>query len=471
MHRSKYSDYSKFVFPQIYDDIRGKIERNDLEEKFEVFVPEISINELLQQQIESFEEVFSTLKEKYECCKQLYGLDLLIKEDFDYRTELEARKTQYLSHNRVLLLPVCSESRFSSIVNRALNKHAPFLGTKGSSDKGFKDAVIWESVLEFGLRNKGDYILITHDKGFKESLTSEFKALTGQTIEIINRDEISFLDTKIETLSNERTIRSKWEAINHELLEEGLLDNLIKYFKSEKFAVVEVNGLKCNVAELQIIKDIVDLNEVGIDSFRFKLKGHLIVDKFALPILFVMDIIVAIDIHKLNVLRMELDNVEGNLSSGDALSISINKFVFTPYESNDNDDEYNLQVGATKHTKLVDSIVTAGNTIKPTIEKKSISIELEIFQKSTSIYVDILSKGNVSFSDELVFSLIEVLNKNATVDWLKFESKLSRMRLAVKGLLKSTEADLPSLEELVELITEQAVKDYELYVEENQISV
>ncbi|MHA6533713.1 PIN domain-containing protein [Paenibacillus sp. BAC0078] len=472
LHRSKYSDYSKFAFPQIYDDIRGKIERYELEEKFEVFVPEITINELFQQQIESFEEIFCALKEKYDSCKQLYGLDLIIKEDFDYRTELEARKTQYLSHNRVLLLPVCSENRFSSIVNRALNKHAPFLGARGNSDKGFKDAVIWESILEFALRNNGEYILITHDKGFKEYLTSEFKAVTGHKIEIINKDEISFLDTKIETLSNEQSIRSKWEAINHELLEEGLLDKLIKFIKSEELDLIEVNGLKCNVAEIHIIKDIIDLNEIGIDSFRFKLKGHFLVDKFAIPIVFEMDIIVVLDIHRLNVLRMELDNIEGHLSSGDLLLININKFIYTPYESNDLDDfEDNSddisEVVATRYTKPADSIITTDNANKPTVEDNKSGIE--IYQKSILNYVDILSKKNVSYSDELVFSLIDVLNENATVDWLQFESKKSRMRLAIKGLLKSTKANIPSLEELVEQITQQAVKDYELFLETNRI--
>ncbi|MED4754994.1 PIN domain-containing protein [Brevibacillus choshinensis] len=477
LHRSKFGDFSNFAFPQIYDDIRGKIERYELEDRFEIYVPEISINELMQQQIEAFEEIFSTLQEKYEACKQLYGLELVIKEGFDYRTELDARKEQYLTHNRVMLLPICSESRFSSIVNRALNKNAPFAGTRGNSDKGFKDAVIWESLLEFAMENEGDYIFITHDKGFKAFLTSEFKSVTGQRIEIINRDEISIIDGKIEELSNERSIRSKWQAINNALLNEGLLDKLIKYIYKEELTHVDVNGLKCSVAEAYINGDIIDLNEVGTDSFRFKLNGHITADKFALPIIFEMDIIVVIDIQRLIVLSMELENIDGYLSSGDALLIKINKFKFNPYSSGnldylDDSGSNDFEAELTEEAESALAEVSMDKVPRTTIEtKKTTSEETEIFQSFTSNYVEILSNARVNFSDESVFSLIEVLNKNATVDWVQFESKVSRMRLSIKSVLKSITTDKSSLEEVVEQIIQQATKDYILYVGGEQVLV
>lgn len=44
-------------------------------------------------------------------------------------------------------------NRFESIVNRAFSKLPPFEGKDKKSDKGFKDAFVWESVLEFALKH------------------------------------------------------------------------------------------------------------------------------------------------------------------------------------------------------------------------------------------------------------------------------------------------------------------------------
>ena len=59
----------------------------------------------------------------------------------------------------VIEIPIASNSRFKSIINRAFSKLPPFEGKDKKSDKGFKDALLWESVLEFALKHPKSKII------------------------------------------------------------------------------------------------------------------------------------------------------------------------------------------------------------------------------------------------------------------------------------------------------------------------
>lgn len=463
LFRSRYSDFSTFSFPSIYDEIRGKIERYELEDRFEVYVPEISIAEIFQQQFDAFQANLSNIKENYSPCKQLYGIDLIIKEDYDYHFELQARKEQYLNHNKVKVLPICSKSRFSSIVNRALTKNAPFSGEKGNADKGFKDAVIWESILEFALENKGEYYFITHDKGFKKSLVSEFCNVTNQSISFISKDEINKIDQIIETLSSERSVRSRREVINNLLITENYLDLLLDNFKENALNHLEINGLGCNLIESNINKEIIGLNEIGTNLFRFKLKGQFVVNIFAVPILFETDILIEFDEQNEIIKSMELDGVEGSLSTGDKLQIVIEKFKVDMFvfesdfyfdDSNYVDDEEDgVKINKERSIQGLDTKTTNKITV----------YELNIYQEYEQNYRRILEEIGIIFTEEFMESFITTLNKNATVDWTAFESKISRMTLSIKSLLKKIVAEDILLEKVVDKTVQQAINDYQIF--------
>lgn len=426
-------------------------------------MPEISIAEIFQQQFDAFRVNLSNIKEKYSPCKQLYGIDLIIKEDYDYHFELQARKEQYLNHNKVKILPICSESRFSSIVNRALTKKAPFSGEKGNADKGFKDAVIWESILEFALENKGEYFFITHDKGFNQSLVSEFCDVTNQNIRFINKDEINKIDQIIETLSSERSVRSRREVINKLLITENYLDLLLDNFKENALNHLEINGLGCNLIESNINKEIIGLNEIGTNLFRFKLKGQLVVNIFSVPILFETDILIEFDEQNEIIRSMELDGIEGSLSTGDKLQIVIEKFKVDMFvfendfylvdANNIDDEEDEIKINREQSKEGLDTITTNKITVE----------ELIIYQRYEQNYRKIFKDAGLIFTEELMESFIATLNKNATVDWTNFESKISRMRLSIKSLLRKAIAEDTLLEEVVDRTIQQAISDYQIF--------
>ena len=77
--------------------------------------------------------------------------------------------------NEVIEIPIASNNRFESIVNRAFSKLPPFEGKDKKSDKGFKDALLWESVLEFALKHHNSKIIYySKDNAFGEFLLKEF---------------------------------------------------------------------------------------------------------------------------------------------------------------------------------------------------------------------------------------------------------------------------------------------------------
>lgn len=67
-----------------------------------------------------------------------------------------------------------------------MNKKKTFVGDKGDSDKGFKDAIQWDTIIEYSKQvDSGNFILITDNKSdFDLSLEKEFRDITEKNIKI-----------------------------------------------------------------------------------------------------------------------------------------------------------------------------------------------------------------------------------------------------------------------------------------------
>lgn len=118
------------------------------------------------------------------------------------------------------------EESFSQILERAYQKQAPFLSDPKASDKGFKDSLIWLSLLKFFKENGSDHVVfVSDDGGFKNNakiLTEEFLKVTGKTIEIKDnsyyqklievRPEINKLQP-LETIPNIEQLREEIQTV------------------------------------------------------------------------------------------------------------------------------------------------------------------------------------------------------------------------------------------------------------------
>ena len=171
-------------------DLNTVVEK--LSKTYEVFVTQLSIDERISQQ-------YLDLKAKYDNAKKIANeIKSFAKLEFikDFEDAYSATKT-WVQNNYTQLFPnkiipfSKSEETYAEIIDRVYKKKAPFIAK--SSDKGFKDTILWLSLIEYFSKNKDfeSITFVSNDHGFTEnteSLQEEFKEKTKLNIEINNND-------------------------------------------------------------------------------------------------------------------------------------------------------------------------------------------------------------------------------------------------------------------------------------------
>ena len=178
---------------------------SSLRDQVTVLLPEIAIKELWKQRCDYY--VSSRDKLLDEASK--FGTLLSISFSPEFRCYKDFFQTQiddYLySLEHVEQLPICDSKFFKGIVERSLNKEPPFEGIKGKADKGFKDTVIFYSLLSYAETNPGEYILVTKDNRLKEiSLRSYFRSFTGKELKVF--EEVAHVKDEIANYTSDLTI-------------------------------------------------------------------------------------------------------------------------------------------------------------------------------------------------------------------------------------------------------------------------
>ena len=175
----KKSNFTSFSFNSTYENVIDMINQLDIYTKVVLAIPSVVWNEMERQIIEKHDELIQSYKSTIK--KRIFP-EYFIQENtgINYPEYIKAKILEYKENlssgiNIVYELPIASNSRFDSIVNRAFKKLPPFEGKEKKSDKGFKDALLWESVLEFALKHKNSQIIYySKDNAFDEFLSSEF---------------------------------------------------------------------------------------------------------------------------------------------------------------------------------------------------------------------------------------------------------------------------------------------------------
>lgn len=176
------ADFSTFYFNRTYDHVVGMINQADIYEYVSLVIPNVVWSEMTKQIVEAHNEKLELIKNQLK--KYVFPeLKIEMNEIEDYelyiKPVIESYKDQLSSDiNQVIELPLAGASRFESIIKRAFDKRPPFEGKEKKSDKGFKDALIWESILEFvGEHTNSNTIYYTLDNRFNEELQKEFQEI------------------------------------------------------------------------------------------------------------------------------------------------------------------------------------------------------------------------------------------------------------------------------------------------------
>ena len=175
----KKADFTSFSFNATYKNVIDMINQLDIYDQVILGIPSVVWNEMENQIIEKHDELLLTYKKTI--TKKIFP-EYSIQENptINYSEYIKIKILKYKEElseglNEVIEIPIASNSRFKSIINRAFSKLPPFEGKDKKSDKGFKDALLWESVLEFALKHRNSKIIYySKDNAFGEFLLKEF---------------------------------------------------------------------------------------------------------------------------------------------------------------------------------------------------------------------------------------------------------------------------------------------------------
>jgi hypothetical protein len=202
------ADFTQFYFNSTFKNIVDKVEELDLYDNVKVGVPAVVWEEMIKQKCESYYEKIKDIKTKTDKFQFPFHKFVQIEAEEEYKEFLNKQMAFYrenLGKRLVKLIDIelPSSSRFESIVKRAFEKRPPFTGNNGSSDKGFKDALLWESILEFKDANKvTDILLYSDEKLFCSELVDELNSLwIDSNIKIFSKSDEDKLVKELEAIA------------------------------------------------------------------------------------------------------------------------------------------------------------------------------------------------------------------------------------------------------------------------------
>ena len=144
---SKSKNYTIAHFFEKIKELTDDLEAADLYEYVQLAIPQMVIEESRQTQCESYLEQIKEIRGL-----KIPGCEISIYQDYEtYINRTFDNTIQEFARSLVGIgiIPFPHNCPLDQIITRAILKKAPFEGKEGKSDKGFKDVVIWESLLTY----------------------------------------------------------------------------------------------------------------------------------------------------------------------------------------------------------------------------------------------------------------------------------------------------------------------------------
>lgn len=258
--------YSNFEFGGDFKELSKIIKKKELDSYINIAIPEIVLEELKKQKIESFEIDYSTLKNIEKRLSKVEATVLYeLKKDFDMSSHIDNCKKDFLEKNKEILIIGIKEEEypeiFKNLINRAVNKEKPFkqIGKK-ASDAGFKDVVIWESVLRSDVLKDFDrIILFTNDDGFSDC-KAEFDRKHNKYFDVVK--DLATLETDIiNTYEDYIKLKPFYDYTETEYFKEIVNEQL----KNEKEIWIDPESKFYNISSYKVLDYSVKIEETKMD--------------------------------------------------------------------------------------------------------------------------------------------------------------------------------------------------------------
>jgi hypothetical protein len=225
--------YSFFAFGRPFQVIEEFILEKNLNEDIHIAIPTWAIEELKDQKHRQYK---TDIVEFQKLAKRLSGMPhipeiTLPEEEFDCTTYIEEKAQEYLATKEIKLLEIKEElanTVLQSMMKRVMkdqNKKQPFAHSGKYKDAGFKDNIVWESLMHFdGVTYFDKVIFITKDTDYTNCQV-EFKAKWNRHISIISDENNALVEIQkdYDFYINERAI---YDYAQTDYFKDYLSDNL-----------------------------------------------------------------------------------------------------------------------------------------------------------------------------------------------------------------------------------------------------
>ncbi len=255
--------YSFFAFSRPFQVVEDFILEKELTEDIHIAIPTWAIEELKDQKHRQYK---TDIVEFQKLATRLAGMPhipeiALPEEEFDCTTYIQEKAQEYLATKSIKLLEIKEElanTVLQSMMVRVMkdqNKKQPFAHSGKYKDAGFKDNIVWESLMHFdGVTEYDKVIFITKD-GDYSNCEHEFKAKWNRHI-AIEKDEnnaIAEIQKDYELYISERAI---YEFTQTDYFKDYLADLLKK--KSE--ILIEEDTFK--IENFKLLDTCTDINRI-----------------------------------------------------------------------------------------------------------------------------------------------------------------------------------------------------------------
>ena len=156
-----------------------------------VWITDVSILEILSKRYLEIKTEYEKIEEFKIKHSSVIQIEIISDFEDKFKIEKERKRQEIINLFGDNIIQFSRTiDMFQKIISRTYRKNPPFINSEGASDKGFKDTMLWLSLLEH-FKNSGDnnVVFVTNDNGFiksHDSLCKEFNLYTSKTIDILN---------------------------------------------------------------------------------------------------------------------------------------------------------------------------------------------------------------------------------------------------------------------------------------------
>ena len=176
-------------------------------------IPKMATEELIEQQVRSFSSELNKLKTCFSKFETIEGFKLE-SSNIDYKKHLKEKMSAFVSKYKIEILDYPDDSVFRKLLEKVISRKKPFYKKQNNKDSGFKDAIIWESILNYAQNNKddNDFLFFSADDDFNhQELLEEFHRIIKKPLKILDN-----LPNVKEYLDNRGNLQLNLKLINEE---------------------------------------------------------------------------------------------------------------------------------------------------------------------------------------------------------------------------------------------------------------